>query len=366
MNARLLKLRTLLKIKKLDAVLVSSIPNIIYLTGFTGFSKDEREAFLLITKTKQYIITDGRYSEAVLEKITHFNLLEVSSQNSIKNLLGKIIQKHKIKKLAIEEKNLTLYENKTLFDHYNNIHHCSDIINSLRAVKGSNEIKLIENACRLGDKTFDYLLKEIKLGVSEKELALKIEFFIRKMGGDISFPPIVAFGSNSSVPHHVSGNQKLKKRSIVLLDFGVRINNYCSDMTRTVFFGSSTDELKRMYSTVLEAQNLAIQQFNNLTMEQLGRGIKAYKIDETARDYIISKGYPTIPHSLGHGIGVEVHELPRLSPRSTDIIKPGMVFSIEPGIYVPGFGGIRIEDLVVIQNDKLKIITHSPKTFIEL
>jgi len=235
-----------------------------------------------------------------------------------------------------------------------------------RLIKAVHEIASIEKACNLGDKTFDYILTKIKEGVSEKELALEIKRFIKKHKAKTSFPPIVAFGKNSSIPHHVpTHNSKLlTHNSIILLDFGVRLNNYCSDMTRTVFFGSPTAEYKKMYQTVLDAQQKALEHL--VAHLEGGRkdsfeveSIKAKNVDKVARDYIISRGYPTIPHSLGHGIGLEVHEAPIISPKSKDTLKPGMVFTIEPGIYIPGFGGIRIEDVVVLEKP-CRLLTKSP------
>jgi len=237
-------------------------------------------------------------------------------------------------------------------------------------VKSPAEILAIEKACRLGDKTFDYVLGKIKEGVSEKGLAFEIQFFIKKQGADISFPPIVAFGKNSAFPHHVpTHNSKLlTHNSIILLDFGVRLNNYCSDMTRTVFFGSANAEYRKIYQTVLDAQNKAIDFLNSLFIvhNSKNKTVKASKVDKIARKYITSQGYPTIPHSLGHGIGLEVHESPRLSPKSKDILKPNMVFTIEPGIYLPGFGGVRIEDVVTIEKSGPRLITKCPKQMVQI
>ncbi|MDP2585725.1 MAG: M24 family metallopeptidase, partial [Candidatus Levybacteria bacterium] len=178
----------------------------------------------------------------------------------------------------------------------------------------------------------------------------------------------VGFGKNSAVPHHQATNNKLTNNEIVLLDFGVKLDNYCSDMTRTVFFGKASAEFKKMYETVLKAQSKAIEFLNTkyLIHNTSKQKIIASDIDNIARKHIISSGYKTIPHSLGHGIGLEVHEKPSLSPKSKDILKKGMVFSIEPGIYIPNFGGVRIEDLVVLEKGKLRLLTHSPKNFIEL
>jgi Xaa-Pro aminopeptidase len=360
------KVRDLLLKNKLDAIMITSISNIIYLTGYSGFSKEEREAYLFLTQDSQYILTDGRYTQDVKTLIPNYELIEISSKFSFEKALKRIIKSHKIKKLGFEGHDISFLEHERLSEYFNNIYHLS--ISSLRSIKTSHEISKIEKACKLGDKTFDYILKKIHLGVTEKEIAFEIEFFIKKSGGDISFAPIVAFGKNSAVPHHVpTQNSEIRTpNSIILLDFGVKLDNYCSDMTRTIFYGKPTSKQKRMYETVLNAQNLAIQQFNNLAMKQSKEQIQASNVDNIAREYIVSQGYKTIPHSLGHGIGIQIHESPRLSPKSKDILNEGMVFSVEPGIYIPNFGGVRIEDLVVLTNKGPKLLTHFPKEIIVL
>lgn len=236
----------------------------------------------------------------------------------------------------------------------------------MKSIKNPQEILLIEQACKLGDKTFDYILGKIKPGVTEKQIALGIMRFIRKNKAKLSFKPIVAFGKNSVAPHHRANDTKLKKGDIVLLDLGAKLNDYCSDMTRTVFMGKATSKQKKIYHTVLEAQQKAIEQLNNETMKQSLKGIRASKIDSIARSYIISKGYPPMPHSLGHGVGKKVHEAPKLSPKSKKYLRENMVFSVEPGIYIAELGGIRIEDLVVLEKTGPRLLTNSPKHLIEL
>lgn len=357
---RLKRVSSTLYNKHLDALLVSSISNIVYLTGFSGFSAYEREVFLLITQKKGYVFTDGRYSELVIKKIPHFNLVEISSSLPLRLALKKIIEENKIKTVGFEPENITVSEYTTFKKRLKiKLVPTKGIIQNLRLVKDSDEIKHIKKACETGDKTFLHILSHLKTGVTEKEIANIMESFMKKHGGEPSFPTIVAFGKNASVPHHQTGKSKLTKNNFVLLDFGVQINNYCSDMTRTIIFGKANEEQKRMYNTVFKAQQKAI--------ETLSKGeMNAVKIDKSARDYINSQGYPSIPHSLGHGIGVEVHEAPRLSPVSKDVLKNGMVFSVEPGIYVLGFGGVRIEDLVLIDNGIPRFLTHSPKELIQL
>lgn len=400
---RLQKTRNLLKQTGTDALLISSVPNITYLTGFSNFSKDEREAYLLFLprptrspasrptrsrhkadfETCGYIFTDGRYSEAVCEKVKGFDLHEISSKNPFTSLLLKIIKENKIRQIGFEPQNLSVSE----FINFRNklkpvrLIPTKQLVEQIRVIKEPEEIDKIEDACKIGDKAFDYILGKIKTGITEKELAFELELYIKKQGADIAFPPIVAFGKNSSVPHHQTSYSKLITPSSILLDFGVKLDNYCSDITRTVFFGKATSEQKKIYQTVLDAQKKALEflsnhyndtyhhsgklKNNNLTIEQYNNGIIASETDNIARKYILENRFPTIPHSLGHGIGLEVHESPRLSPKSKDVLKPGMVFSIEPGIYLKGIGGVRIEDLVVLEKSDLKLLTHSSKQLIE-
>lgn len=342
-----------------NSLLVSKPLNIFYLINFSGFSKEEREAYLLITKKSHYIFTDARYTLAVTKELKNFKLIEISSENKFADALRKIIKKEKIKKLAIDEDDIKTNEFlkirkiiKVVSD--------ENIIENLRETKTAYELLQIKKSCSLGDLTFKYILGQIKIGVKELEIAKKIELFILSNKAEISFAPIVAFGENSSSPHHIPSKKKLKKNEIVLLDFGVKINNYCSDMTRTVFMGKATAKQKIIYKTVLEAQEKAIEYI------MLSKNTLYKNIDKTARDYILSQGFPSIPHSLGHGIGLEVHEAPSLSPKSESKIKKDSVFSIEPGIYIPGFGGVRIEDLVFYNGKNPLLISRAKKQIIEL
>ncbi len=378
---RVLNVRRLLNKSSLDACLITSVPMITYLTGFSNFSIEEREAFLLITKKNQYILTDGRYTTAVKNEVANFSLQEISSSNPLKVVLEKLIEKHKVKIIGIEEHNMHVNEFKMLKQFVKTTKDFPAV--SLRTKKETTEIRLIEQACRLGDETFAFIIKNIKPGVTEKEIAYLLENFMRQNGSEPSFSSIVAFGENAAVPHHQTGSTKLGKNGLVLLDFGVKYHNYCSDMTRTIFLGKATAEQKKAYQTVYAAQQKSIE-FLNSQLSPIKSGsrmattigttlnssqsklIQTSDVDKAARDYIISQGYPSIPHSLGHGIGLEVHELPTLSPVSKQRLENDMVFSIEPGIYIPGKFGIRIEDLFVIENDKLRQLTHSPSHLIEL
>ncbi len=234
-----------------------------------------------------------------------------------------------------------------------------------RGVKTPQEILRIKRACELGDKVHSQILKKIKIGVTEKEVARNIVQLIKQSKGRLSFRPIVAFGKNASEVHHKPTNLKLgRKHGFIMIDMGVKLNGYCSDMTRTLFFGKASKRQKRIYKTVLNAQKIAIDFISNHSNDTYYRSAK--EADRIARDYIAKKGFPPFPHTLGHGIGKRVHEGFRLGPKSKTIFKNGMVFTIEPGIYIKGYGGVRIEDTFYLNKGKLIQLTKSPKTLLEL
>jgi Xaa-Pro aminopeptidase len=362
MNSRINKLKSLLEEQGLDATLISSVPNIIYLTNFAHFSSHEREAFLLITKENQYILTDPRYSHAVRKHIQNFDLLEISPAHSLIDLFKELIEKENIKNLGVEATNITLHESKKIEGLGVELKHFD--LSPLRIIKDGQEVARIKKACELGDQAFAHIINHIKEGMTEKEVAFELEHFIRKQGAEISFSTIIAFEENAAIPHHKTGSKKLETGNLILLDFGVQYENYCSDMTRTICLGKASEEKKKIHQTVLDAQSKAIEFLNS----QLStfNSVPASEADRAARDFILSKDYPSIPHSLGHGIGLEVHESPSLSTKSNSELKEGMVFSIEPGIYLNDNCGVRIEDLFTIQAGKLAQLTNASKELIEI
>lgn len=349
-------------LKNIDAVLISSTANINYLVGNYGFSPNERECLLLITKKKKFIIIDKRYSEAIKKQNKEYEIIESGANYFIRKNSSELLNKLKIKTLGFEDNNLTVSEYIAL---KKSVKLKSVDLSKLRMIKTPDEIEKIKMACKIGDKAFDFILGKLKIGITEKEIAEFLITFFKSKNSDSSFNPIVAFGKNSSIPHHLSGNFKLAKNQIVLLDFGVKIDNYCSDMSRTIFFGIAPEKFKHMHATVLEAQAKAIE-FVNSKSSMVNRKLLASDIDKLARDYIMKQGYPNIIHSVGHGIGIEVHEAPHISPSSTEIIKPEMIFSIEPGIYIENYGGVRIEDLVLATKKGVELISNANREIIEL
>ncbi|EKD87063.1 MAG: hypothetical protein ACD_37C00057G0005 [uncultured bacterium] len=229
----------------------------------------------------------------------------------------------------------------------------------MAAIKTDQEIEKIKKACEVGDKVYSQILKKIKVGITEKELSREIVRLIRKESASLSFRPIVAFGKNAYEIHHKANETKLRKNhGFIKLDLGAKLDGYCSDMTRTVFFGKATKKQKKIYQTVSEAQKRAMRLVEDKR--------KAFDVDKIARDYITSQGFPSYPHTLGHGIGRKVHESFRLGPKSKNLLRNGMVFTIEPGIYIKDYGGVRIEDTFVLRNNKPEPLTKSDSSLLQL
>lgn len=358
LEQRLKRLKTDLIKNKLDALFISSSSNIFYLTSFSAFDFIDREGYLLITKSKNFVITSPLHAEAVEKKIKGVELITLDQKLSVINELRKIAKDLSLKKVGFEEENLTVSE-YSKFNKAFKLHPSKNLVESLRIVKDDSEVKKIQKACEIGDLAFDFIQTKINEGITEQQLMFDLETFIKRGGAKTSFEPLVAFGANSSIPHHRSDKTKLRKNQIVLLDFGVKFEGYCSDMSRTVFFGKADSKFKRVYETVRKSQEKAFELLNGKS------NIRLTDVDKVAREFITSAGYPNIPHSLGHQIGIDVHEEPRLSPKSKEKVQNNMVFSIEPGIYIPGFGGVRIEDLVLYKN-RAHLLTSSNRDLIEI
>ncbi len=365
MNPRLADLRTLLNQDSLDAILLSSPPNIIYFAEFAGFILQERgDAFLLLTKNKQYVFTYNMYANALEKHLGEFNLMQITKETPLPLLLKTIKNNEKLGKIGYEAHDLRVGEFQRITDAIPAENFSpTQIPSSLRMIKTRDEISRIKKASTIGDRAFSAITKTIRTGVTEKQLANEIDYEIRKQDANTAFKTIVAFAKNAAFPHHVPTDQKLKKGDAILLDFGVKADNYCSDMSRTIFLGKASPEQRKVYAAVLEAQKKSI-----LFIEEklkAGDKIKPSDIDQIGRDYISSLGLPPFNH-MSHGIGLEVHEDPYFSPASANILQEGMVFSIEPGIYLNDNFGVRIEDLFAIENGKLMQITNSPSNLVEI
>lgn len=352
---RLLKIKNNLKKKDLLPYFISSLINIRYLTGFTG-----SHAYLLIDKNKIFFISDSRYEEyarSILPEPVEFVNQKSDFIDAMKGILNRI----KTKRLCLEEHSLTFSNYLMWKKNLKGIRlePGGDEVDIIRLSKDDGELEQIRKAARITDKCFSHLLKFIKPGMKEWDIAIEIEYFYRKNGcTKTSFDSIVASGQGTSMPHYeTSMNKKVKSGDVLLIDMGCIYNGYNSDLTRTIFLDSITPEFKRIYSIVLKAQKSAIA--------SIRPGTLSGRIDKIARDIISNEGFgEKFGHSLGHGVGLEVHELPALKPAGTVRLKKNMVVTVEPGIYIPKSGGVRIEDMVLVSAKGADILTKSKKEII--
>ena len=344
---RLSAVRKLMNSAKADAYLVMKPQNVFYLSGLQA-----TESSMLITKRSANLIVDSRYYlKAKKSSKLNISLLE----GRFEEFLAKEVQKRKIKRLAIESNYLTYKKAKAIEDKASvKIIGADGWVEKVRQKKTSKEMVKIRKAARIADKTMAYAKHSLSLGITEVEVAKKIECFIRKNDArGESFETIVASGPNSSMPHHSSGLRHIKPGDTVVIDLGVRVDGYVSDITRTFLIEPVTVATKQLYETCLEAQKRSLSKVK--TKEKLA------DIDKEAR-VLIDKSYPSkFKHNLGHGIGLEVHEHPVLGPKSKELLAEDTVFTIEPGIYLDGKAGVRIEDMVQAKNGRGQVLTKSPK-----
>lgn len=306
---------------------------------------DVSEGFLLLSHYPAYF-TDARYYSMTVKKLKGSNITPVLYQGL--TTIKEYIKSHGIKKLYVDFRNTTLKE----FESYKSLKvkllDCSEIFEKARADKSDEEILSISKACEITQKAYYLTLEKVKKGITEKALAEIMKKNMLKLGAEEeSFETIVAFGKNSAVPHHETGEDKLTDNSVILIDTGCKVNGYCSDLTRTCFFGKPTEKFIRCYNSVLKANTLANE---NITV-----GMKLKEADKIARDALKEEGLDEyFTHSLGHGVGLNVHEYPTVSPKGRGELYERCVFTIEPGVYIDGEFGIRIEDTVVIKDGKAK------------
>jgi len=351
---KLTKLRQALLKQDVDALLITNDYNRRYMTGFTGTA-----GVALVSQNDAVFITDFRYTEQAVAQIKDFRIVkhtgtifeEVANQAA---LMG-------IKTLGFEKD--ALYYG--MYELYNSAVKAdfvplSGLIEKIRLIKTSEEINIIKVACEIADNAFTHILNFIEPGKTELDVSNELEFFMRKQGAtSSSFDIIVASGLRSALPHGVATNKIIEQGDFVTLDFGAYYNGYISDITRTIAVGEPSDKLVEMYNVVLDSQLLAIQ--------QVGPGMTGIEADAVARNYLIEKGYgEAFGHSTGHGIGLEVHEGPALSFRSETVLEPNMVVTIEPGVYIPGIGGVRIEDDILITETGNELLSHSTKQLLIL
>lgn len=339
------------KKRGLEAIIITSPENLLYFSGFTG-----GEGFLVITPEKRSIIVDGRYTIQAREQAVGFDVIEYKVSPY------QIIADMRFDKIGFEDKAISYNTFKML----NRVMPAvtsigvSDELSEYRKVKSEEECKKIKRAEQIGDMAFEHILKIIRPQITERDVMVELEYFMKKNGASkLSFDTIVATGKRSALPHADVTDEVIKTGDFLLMDYGCVYEGYCSDMTRTVAIGYADDKMKNIYDTVLKAQQNALS--------HIKEGVPNKSIDEKAREVIAKAGYKEhFGHSLGHGVGLEIHELPNLSPKSQDILKSGNVVTVEPGIYIENYGGVRIEDLVLVTENGYENFTHSRKDLIIL
>lgn len=348
MNPRLDRLHTILQRNHLDGVLISCQPNITYLTGFLS-----SDSYLLVASKKIFFITDSRFYQQAKDSLKGINI--VLSGKSVFNTIAKLAGAKKIKRLGYEAKNLDVASFRQFKKSLGKIRLIStdDLIEELRKIKDREELRKIKKAVNITVRALRYARKIIRPGLSEIELASELERFIKYKGArTTSFETIVASGENSAYPHHLTGERKLKKSDCLIIDIGVDYQGYKSDLTRTFLLGRIPSKIRRVYEIVLAAQLQAIN--------RVKPGVRLSEIDKSARQHIAKHGYGGFfAHNLGHGIGLEIHEQPFISASNQAAIRPGMVFTIEPAIYLPGKFGIRIEDDLVVTESGCRVLSDN-------
>lgn len=350
---RLDKLRQLLQQQEIEAMLITSDINRRYLTGFTGSS-----GAVLISAEHAVLITDFRYMSQAPAQAPHYNVVEHKAE--MKKTVHDLVQQWGIKRLAFEQRDITYGTFASYKEELASIElvPTDGLVEHIRMIKDEAEIEVLREAAKLVDDAFTYILDHLKPGVSEKQIDLELEFYMRQHGAtSSSFDTIVASGERSALPHGVASERIIQNNEFVKLDFGAYYKGYCSDITRTVMIGTPEQKHRDIYDIVLEAQMHAL--------EHIKPGMTGCEADALTRDIIKRYGYgDNFGHSTGHGIGMEIHEEPRLSPTSETILVPGMTVTVEPGIYIPGFGGVRIEDDIVITDEGAERLTFATKQFI--
>ena len=352
MNDRIKTLRNKMARLNIEGMIISNPINIKYLTEI------DAEGILLITRKENIYITDGRYIEYVTNILTPFDEIIV---DDYKNVSPDDYENFFMfcENVGFEENYITYAKYKEYMHKYkiNNFIEAEEILEQLRILKDDEEISNIKKACKITDKCFNFLLSYIKPGMTEKQIAKKIDEYYNDNSDGVSFDTIVASGENSSKPHAVPSDRKIEEQDIITIDMGCKVNGYCSDMTRTIFIGIQTPEQKKVYDLVLTNQEKVLNQISEgANIKNITKGVVS--------DFQVN-GYDLI-HGLGHGVGLEIHEKPFLNLKNESLLKEDMVITNEPGIYIPGDFGVRIEDTVLVTKQGCLVLTESKKECIIL
>ncbi|MHB1315236.1 MAG: M24 family metallopeptidase [Christensenellales bacterium] len=349
------RLQTRLSVLELDGMLILRPENRMYFSGFSGST-----AALLITGETACIFSDFRYRIQIALQCPAFHYIETPASYGLLENVVRYANDLGIRRLGFEEDYLTVSNRDMLECYKGELVKAAQLPYDLRKIKCEDEIASMQAAADIASNAFQSMLSCIRVGDSELDIAAELEYRMKKGGAqDVSFQTIVASGPNSAMPHAVPSARKIASGDLLVMDFGCRVDGYCSDMTRTIGIGSLDRKQKEVYAIVAEAQRLA--------MEKIRAGMKCFEIDLIARQYIAQKGYgEQFGHGLGHSLGLAVHEEPRFSPLAPpqSILEAGMVLSVEPGIYIPGLGGVRIEDVCLITGDGYNNMTKADKHLI--
>ncbi|MHB8169950.1 MAG: M24 family metallopeptidase [Thermincolia bacterium] len=350
MEQRIRPLRQAMAAEDIDGILVLQPENRVYLSGFTGSA-----GILLVTVRESFLITDFRYAEQAAQQAPDFVVVEYSGV--VTDKLREVIGQAGVKRVGFEKDFITVAQFQDWQEKLIGIEVIprQGMVEKLRMVKDEQELALIRKAVALADQTFEHIVGCLKPGVTELEVALELEFYMRRNGASgVSFDIIVASGPRGSLPHATPTSRMMEFGDMVTMDFGAIYGGYCSDLTRTVFLGEAKPKEKEIYSIVLEAQEAALA--------AIAPGKTANAVDQVARDIIAEKGYgDNFGHGLGHAVGLAVHEKPSLGKRDETPLVPGMVLTVEPGIYIPNWGGVRIEDMVLVTDRGCEILTQAGK-----
>ena len=352
--SRIEKVRAQLAAQGLDALVVTNLKNIRYLANFTGTT-----AALIITSDQAIFVTDFRYVQQASKQAPDFTLLQ--NKKEIFAEINDFLVANQIQKVGIEADEMTVSTYLRIKDFFGpEVVPTQGLIEKIREIKDADEVATMKKACEITDQAFSHILTFIKPGVTEIEVANELERYLKTLGASaMSFDTIIASGLRSAMPHGVASDKVIEEGDVVTLDFGCYYQGYSSDMTRTIAVGSIDPKLEEIYHIVLEAHNLVNQKAK--------AGMTGAELDAIARDYISEKGYGQyFGHSLGHGVGLDIHEAPGVNAKNDQPVEVGMVITNEPGIYIEGLGGVRIEDDLVVHPDHVELLNRSPKELIIL
>ena len=354
--SNLRRLQQRLSERDLPAMLLSDIANVQWATGFTGSS-----ALLITEPNHALFITDSRYTEQAREEVPEAEVAVFASPVQQVDFLADNVRQRSMIKLGFEAQSVTYATYAQWKEKLAPVElvPISDLLEPLRLVKTRDEIDKIRRACALADECFKHIVRMIQPGVSEFDIALDIEFFFRRQGAELAFPPIVVSGKRSARPHGKPSEKKLERGDFVTMDFGAKLDGYNSDITRTVVVETVSNRHREVYNAVLRAQLAALG--------AIKPGVSAGEVDRLSRKVLSEDKLDSyFGHGLGHGLGTVVHDGGRMNSTSQTMLEPGQVWTVEPGVYIEGFGGVRIEDDVVVTENGNEVLTHSPKELLVL